>query len=132
MSLNLRSESPTPQRSMVWMDGRLDAETYAQFDEAMRDVTPMVDNGGTLVLDLSGLEYISSAGLRSLAQLRKAMHDRAGRTLLLNPTPQVRKVFEIVKAVPIAEVFADVAELDQYLDLMQKQVTAQQAELPKP
>ncbi|TCV91833.1 anti-anti-sigma factor [Luteibacter rhizovicinus] len=123
MILNLRSESPTPKRSTVWLDGRLDAETYSQFDEAVRDVTPMVDNGGTLVLDLSGLEYISSAGLRSLAQLRKAMHDRDGRTLLLNPQPQVRKVFDIVKAVPVAEVFADIAELDQYLDLMQRQVT---------
>ncbi len=90
----------------------------------MRDITPLVDNGGTLVIDLSALEYISSAGLRSLAQLRKQMHDREGRTLLLNPQPQVKKVFDIVKAVPVAEVFANVAELDQYLDHMQRQMTA--------
>ena len=51
------------------------------------------------------------------------MHDRDGRTLLLNPQPQVKKVFEIVKAVPVAEVFASVTELDQYLDHMQRQIT---------
>ncbi|MGN6091270.1 MAG: STAS domain-containing protein, partial [Luteibacter jiangsuensis] len=81
MTLIVRSESPSPDRSTVWLEGRLDAATYAAFDEALRDVTPLLDNGGTLVIDLSGLEYISSAGLRSLAQLRKQLHDRDGRTL---------------------------------------------------
>lgn len=123
MTLIVRSESPTPERSTVWLEGRLDAASFGEFDEALRDITPMVDNGGTLVVDLSALDYISSAGLRSLAQLRKQMHDRTGRVLLLNPQPQVKKVFEIVKAVPVAEVFASVAELDQYLDHMQRKIT---------
>lgn len=126
MTLIVRSESPTTDRSTVWLEGRLDAATFAAFDEAMRDITPLVDNGGTLVIDLSALDYISSAGLRSLAQLRRQLHDRDGRTLLLNPQPQVKKVFEIVKAVPVAEVFANVGELDQYLDHMQRQMTAPQ------
>ena len=69
MTLIVRSESPATDRSTVWLEGRLDAATFAAFDEAMRDITPLVDNGGTLVIDLSALEYISSAGLRSLAQL---------------------------------------------------------------
>jgi len=123
MTLIVRSESPTPEHSTVWLEGRLDAASFGEFDEALRDITPLVDNGGTLIVDLSALDYISSAGLRSLAQLRKQMHDRAGRVLLLNPQPQVKKVFEIVKAVPVAEVFASVAELDQYLDHMQRKIT---------
>ncbi|WP_036140117.1 STAS domain-containing protein [Luteibacter sp. 9135] len=123
MTLIVRSESPTPERSTVWLEGRLDAASFGEFDEALRDITPLVDNGGTLIVDLSALDYISSAGLRSLAQLRKQMHDRTGRVLLLNPQPQVKKVFEIVKAVPVAEVFASVAELDQYLDHMQRKIT---------
>lgn len=124
MTLIVRSESPGHERSTVWLEGRLDAATYVEFDEAMRDVTPLVDSGGTLVIDLSALEYISSAGLRSLALLRKQRRDRDGRTLLLNPQPQVRKVFDIVKAVPLAEVFANVAELDAYLDHMQRQISS--------
>ncbi|UPG91235.1 STAS domain-containing protein [Luteibacter aegosomaticola] len=125
MTLIVRSESPTPARSTVWLEGRLDANTFTDLDEALSDITPMVDNGGTLVLDLSQLDYISSAGLRSLAQLRKKMNDRGGRTLLLNPQPQVKKVFDIVKAVPVKEVFASINELDQYLDHIQRTVTGQ-------
>lgn len=125
MTLIVRSESPTPERSTVWLEGRLDANTFTDLDDALRDITPMVDNNGTLVLDLSQLEYISSAGLRSLAQLRKQMHDRGSRTLLLNPQPQVKKVFDIVKAVPVKEVFASIAELDNYLDHIQRTVSGQ-------
>jgi anti-sigma B factor antagonist len=125
MTLIVRSESPTPIRTTVWLEGRLDANTFTDLDEALRDITPMVDNEGTLVLDLSQLDYISSAGLRSLAQLRKQMNDRGARTLLLNPQPQVKKVFEIVKAVPVKEVFASINELDQYLDHIQRSVTGQ-------
>ncbi|MGN6479324.1 STAS domain-containing protein [Luteibacter sp.] len=125
MTLIVRSESPTPIRTTVWLEGRLDANTFTDLDDALRDITPMVDNEGTLVLDLSQLDYISSAGLRSLAQLRKQMNDRGARTLLLNPQPQVKKVFEIVKAVPVKEVFASINELDQYLDHIQRSVTGQ-------
>jgi sigma-B regulation protein RsbU (phosphoserine phosphatase) len=38
----------------------------------------------------------------------------------------VRKVFDIVKAVPVNEVFASTEELDDYLDRMQRQVIEQQ------
>jgi len=37
----------------------------------------------------------------------------------------VKKVFEIVKAVPVQSVFASTAELDDYLDKMQRQVSDQ-------
>jgi sigma-B regulation protein RsbU (phosphoserine phosphatase) len=84
---------------------------------------PRLDEGSTVVVDLAGLEYVSSAGLRSLARIRKSMRARNGHTLLLNPQPQVRKVFDIVKAVPVNEVFASTQELDAYLDRMQRQIT---------
>ena len=38
----------------------------------------------------------------------------------LNPQPAVLKVFEIVKALPNDQVFASQAELDAYLDRMQR------------
>ena len=50
------------------------------------------------------------------------MRARDGQTLLLNPQVQVRKVFDIVKAVPIKEIFQDMQELDQYLDQIQRKI----------
>lgn len=128
MTLSLSTESESSERTTLHLHGRLDAQTFGEFDLAILDLLPRVADGGTMVLDLSGLEYISSAGLRSIAKIRKSMRARGGHTLLLNPQPQVRKVFDIVKAVPINEVFANAQELDTYLDHMQRQITGDSIE----
>jgi hypothetical protein len=40
----------------------------------------------------------------------------------MNLQPQIQKVFDILKAIPSLKVFANIQELDEYLDLMQKKV----------
>jgi sigma-B regulation protein RsbU (phosphoserine phosphatase) len=122
MTLELRPEQPSPSRLVLHVAGRLDASTYMEFDTAVLPLLADLPSGATVVLDLSGLEYISSAGLRSVARVRKATRSLQGHTLLLDPQPQVRKVFDIVKAVPVSEVFTSTAELDAYLDRIQQQI----------
>ena len=123
MTLSLHHEFPASTRLVVHVGGRLDAMTFGEFDKAMLALLPRLGDSGTVVVDLAGLEYVSSAGLRSFARIRKSMRARHGHTLLLNPQAQVRKVFDIVKAVPVSEVFASTQELDAYLDRMQRQIT---------
>jgi anti-sigma B factor antagonist len=123
MTLSLHHEFSAPDRVVVHVGGRLDAMTFGELDEAMLALLPRLGDGGTVVVDLAGLEYVSSAGLRSFARIRKSMRARNGHTLLLNPQPQVRKVFDIVKAAPVNEVFTSTQELDAYLDRMQRQIT---------
>jgi hypothetical protein len=45
-----------------------------------------------------------------------------GELALLNPQPQICKVFDIMKLLPAMNVFANVKELDEYLTRIQKQV----------
>jgi sigma-B regulation protein RsbU (phosphoserine phosphatase) len=122
MSLSIHTESSSSVRATLRLRGRLDAATFGAFDDAVQALLGGIAEGGTLVLDLAMLEYISSAGLRSFAKTRKSMRERNGNTLVVNPQPQVRKVFDIVKAVPVKEVFASMQELDAYLDVIQRQV----------
>lgn len=125
MAFNLHVDALNPRRSTLHLEGRLDAMTFGEFDKEAEKVLQQMATGSTLVLDLSSLEYISSAGLRSIAKARKSMREREGQTLLLNPQVQVRKVFDIVKAVPIKEIFQDVQELDQYLDQIQRKMMSE-------
>jgi anti-anti-sigma regulatory factor len=74
------------------------------------------------VFDLGKLEYLSSAGIRCFVRARKSIEPGGGKVALVNPQPAVRKVLEIVKAMPRGGIFASVAELDAYLDEMQKKV----------
>ena len=76
MTLNLHSEFSAPDHAVVHVSGRLDAMTFGELDEAMLALLPQLTDGGTVVVDLVGLEYISSAGLRSFAKIRKAMRAR--------------------------------------------------------
>jgi sigma-B regulation protein RsbU (phosphoserine phosphatase) len=104
------------------LGGELDTETAPQLApliDALQESPPDV-----LVLNLKDLHYISSAGLRYVFQMKKLMKAHGGQFVISEPSPQVRKVFDIVKAVPVQSVFASTQELDEYLDRMQKQVTS--------
>ena len=99
--------------------GRLDSATAPKLEAAL---APLLDAPAitSLVLRLDGLQYVSSAGIRCLIRARKAMEARGGRVAIVNPQPAVRRVLEIVKALPPDQVFADQAELDTLLDATQR------------
>jgi len=40
--------------------------------------------------------------------------------VFMNLQPQIKKVFDILQAIPTLKVFASIEELDNYLDVMQK------------
>ncbi|MEG3049069.1 MAG: STAS domain-containing protein [Thermomonas sp.] len=106
----------------VEIGGRLDTHTYSELDDRLTLV--LAAKVQSLVLDLAQLEYISSAGVRSIFRARKLLSARGGTLVLLNTQPQVQKVFDIVKAVPLSEIFRTVAEADAYLDRIQKKIVA--------
>ncbi len=121
MSLTVVISDRDAATKLITVVGKLDTTSSPQFDE---DIAPALSSDARIaVLDLADLTYISSAGLRSVFKARKAMESRGGSLLLVNIQPQVQKVFEIVKAMPVQTVFRSVTELDQYLDYMQKKTT---------
>lgn len=97
--------------------GRLDSSTAPEFDTAVAKVLSAPPS--ILVLDLAELDYISSAGLRVVFKLQKAVKGGGGEVLMVNLKPPVKKVFEIIDALPSLSVFSSVQELDDYLDHMQ-------------
>jgi len=103
---------------IVALDGSLDSNTHEEFDRRM---TPFL-NGGTkvMILDLAKLKYVSSAGLRVVYKVWKNIVAGSGTFLMTNLQPQIQTVFEVIKAMPHEHVFANMEEVDQYLDTIQK------------
>ena len=120
MSLNVRVEDGRSQTKTLVLEGRLDNDSVGALDEALDTV--LASAVQDVVFDLTALEYITSAGLRSIFRAQKAMNAKSGKALLLNPTPQVKKVLDIVKVPELGVLFRNVQELDAYLDAMQKKV----------
>ena len=123
MHLDIQTAPRSGTTQRVALFGRLDTHSYPQLDA---ELAPMLDGGDppvmSLVLDLAGLNYISSAGIRSIFKARKALTARNGKLLVVNPQPQIQKVFDVVKAVPMSDIFTSVAEADAYLDMVQRKV----------
>ena len=74
------------------ISGRLDGSTASELDDRL---SAMVVPGVRLVLDMSGLDYVSSAGLRVFLKIAKQTKAAKGRLALSGITETVLKVFEI-------------------------------------
>ena len=95
------------------LTGSLDTATAPDLE---REVMQLLDAKPTdLVFDLARLRFISSAGLRVFGLARKRMKESGGHVSFLHMQPQIKEVFEIIKALPGLSVFADVAEFDAYI-----------------
>ncbi|AHF04624.1 anti-anti-sigma factor [Marichromatium purpuratum 984] len=78
---------------IITLGGRLDTLTAPRYESR---ALALVDDGATrIVLDLTELTYISSAGLRSLIVTAKALQQQGGALLLANLSGNVRDVFEM-------------------------------------
>lgn len=118
MSLAIDIYKSDGGKCRIELQGRLDTNTAPLFDEKLAGLEQ--DNFPIQVVDLAKLDYVSSAGVRALFKARKGAHDAGGQLLLVNPQPQVKKVFDIIKALPSTSVFESQEEMDRYLDAMQK------------
>src|SRR5262245_36619440 len=100
MTLKVRVDEGRSLTKTLVLEGRLDHESVADFDKQLDAV---LDSPVKIVVfDLAGLEYITSAGLRSIFRAQKVMTARAGKTVLLSPQPTVQKVLDIVKVLDLA------------------------------
>ena len=104
----------------IALDGALDSLTSKELESVL---DPLIAGPArTVILDLSKLSFISSAGIRVLLTSRNALAEKNGSLLLANLQPQIAKVLEIIKALPGVSVFSSVQEMDEYLAAMQKKV----------
>jgi anti-anti-sigma factor len=73
--------------------GRLDGTTAQQFEAAVRE---WIDSGHSkVVIDCSGLEYVSSAGLRAILMIAKAVKPAGGTLALASVAGTVREVMSL-------------------------------------
>jgi len=100
--------------------GSLDSNTYSVLEDHLAQIRK--SNPRALVFDLKNLTYISSAGVRVFVATKKAMKAAGGDMVLTNVPPQIRKVFEIIQALPSLNVFESVEELDRYLAGIQQKI----------
>ena len=97
--------------AVLRVSGRLDQDTCEAFrGDLMKEVEAAARAGGGVVLDLSGLEYVSSAGLRCFMLASRQAKQHQMKIYVAALQPMVREIFEISHFNLIFQVFPTVRE----------------------
>jgi anti-anti-sigma factor len=88
----------------VTLHGRLDTPGVDRIET--RFVASLVPKGHSAIVDLSGVDFVASMGIRMLLSAARSLHQKKARLVLMAPQPAVREVFETVSLgdiVPICD-----------------------------
>ena len=118
MALKVNVEKRKEDIYVVKANGHIDTDTYLQFEEKIK---PLLNTSiKALILDMTDVSYISSAGLTVIFNAKKVIEENKGNFIVTNLQPQIKKVFDIVRALPKESVFVSMEEVDSYLDNIQQ------------
>ena len=120
MSLEITISTEANNGKRISIAGSLDSNTSPDLQQSID--SEIDDSVSTTILDFKDLDFLSSAGLRVIFKTKKKMDNSGGKFLLVNLQPQIKKVFEIIKALDGMNVFKDQNEMDEYLTAMQDKV----------
>jgi anti-anti-sigma factor len=102
---------------LIKLIGRLDilgvGEIETKFTGYCSGASPRV------MVDLSGVEYLASIGIRLLTINAKSIASRRGRMVLLKPTPEVREILEVTGIPGIIPVYEGLEAAEVMLLLQQ-------------
>ena len=91
-SMDIKTESSNGTL-IAKAEGRIDGVNARDFEEAMK--AAISSEYSTVIIDLEGLSYISSAGLRVILLIAKTLRKRNAELVLCSLSNPIREVFEI-------------------------------------
>ena len=86
--------------TVLALNGRLDVQTGPSLDA-------VIPESGSVILDLSELSYVSSAGLRSILQALKKTKSASGSLRLCSIQPAVLKLLELSGILSLVSTYPD-------------------------
>jgi len=129
MEIFISQNHETPDVSIMHLQGALDGSTYQDF---IAEAEKLFDAGiRNLIVDMSGLTFLSSAGLAALHRIAKVFRGEDRSTLeegwgafhamgndrdngsqkhikLLNPNGRIQEVLDMVGFTSIFEIYAEI------------------------
>lgn len=95
-----RPAATDPRCVIYELRGYIDAHTVIEFEKAIHGA---IDSGSRcIILDISGLTYISSAGIGAMMSIARKLSQGGGELVLMQPSP---KVFAILDGLGFTRIF---------------------------
>lgn len=90
---------------LIKLEGRLDLN--GTYSIEVQFVNRCAGEGVRVLVDLSGVSYVSSVGIPMLVNTAKSVVSRGGRMAFLNPQENVVKVLELVGVPLVIPIYRD-------------------------
>jgi anti-anti-sigma factor len=113
MPLRIKVEKKRDYVYTVGLEGSLDTDTSAELEQELREVID--EKTRAVILDMQGLTYISSVGIRVVIWAKKTLEAKEATFIMTNLQPQIKKVFDVMKILPMLDIFDDIPEADKYI-----------------
>jgi anti-sigma B factor antagonist len=91
------------QAVAIAVTGRVDSSTAPDLESALKKLVEA--DKVRIVLDLAGVEYMSSAGLRAMVSTLKAVKRVNGDLRLARPSPRVEEVLRLAGLTSIFSIY---------------------------
>jgi len=106
----------------VELKGAIDTDTYQQLEDEVKEIID--DKTKVIFFDMAGVDYVSSIGIKVVMWVKKEMARRNASFAMVNLQPQIKKVFDVMKILPVIDIFEDMPEADKYIDQIIKEEIA--------
>ena len=125
MSLDVKVIKKKDYVYSVELNGSVDSDTYQQFEDELKEIID--EKTKAVILDMEGVSYISSMGIRSIIWAKEALKEKQASFAMINLQPQIKKVFDAIKILPMFDIFDDMSEADKYIDQIIKEEIEKQS-----
>jgi len=118
MALEIKVSEKDIGVTKVTLVGSIDSQTCPLLEKKIGTVVG--SSPTTIMFDMAGVTYITSMGLSLMVKTEKTIK-AAGKTIIVvNIPPQIKKVFDIISALPSMKIFKNIEEADAYLLKIQR------------
>ncbi len=107
-------DEPSPEVTLVKIRGWLDAHTFELFDRALANL--FQGEKKHILIDLSQVEYISSAGAGVFIGALTTAQETGGKIILMNPTKTAKEIFDLLG---LSQIFQFVQSVPEALELFE-------------
>ncbi len=97
---------------LVTATGRLDQSQAVQLEAILQEL--LSEGHNRLIVDMAGVDYINSGGLRCLVTAWRLARQENGDILLCSMTPRVYDIFKMIGFDKVFRIFPDREEASQY------------------
>ena len=104
MASGVKTKSIGDGKSVVYFLGRIDVSTANNIEETIEKFIAS-ENISSMLINLEGVEYLSSSGFRVLIAIMRKLQSSGGSLKICSLKSDIKKMFDVIEMTPLFDIF---------------------------